>query len=151
MPERVITEGLSDAAMEELFNLHEEHDGLTPSLVLEAAASPTSSLHDHFEWNDSLAASQWRLTQARQLISKVRIRIESRPEVRVRAYVSIEDGNSRRYMHASRVTADEVMREQHRRQLERQLANLLGKLRLYEEFSSIANAIDEHFNGTAET
>lgn len=41
---------------------------LTPEAVLADAADPTSVLHSCFEWDDSKAAHQYRLDQARGLI-----------------------------------------------------------------------------------
>jgi hypothetical protein len=35
---------------------------------VEEAADPASPLHDHFQWDDTIAGRQWRLQQARQLI-----------------------------------------------------------------------------------
>lgn len=49
---------------------------LRPEAVVEAAASPASRLHGCFEWDDSKAAHQHRLTQARRLI---RVAVETLP------------------------------------------------------------------------
>lgn len=43
--------------------------GLTPSRVLRVAKNPDSVLHPRFEWDDAKAGHQYRLWQARQLIS----------------------------------------------------------------------------------
>lgn len=56
----------------ELRRLAEEHGGeLRPDVVVEAASAVDSPLHDWFEWDDSAAAQQWRLHQARMLIRAV--------------------------------------------------------------------------------
>lgn len=39
--------------------------------VVDTARHPDHELHSYFDWNDTSAAEQWRLTQARQLIRKV--------------------------------------------------------------------------------
>lgn len=41
---------------------------LTPDGVVKDARDPKSPLHEHFTWDDSLAAHQYRLDQARTLI-----------------------------------------------------------------------------------
>lgn len=52
----------------------ETRDGrLTAEMVLRAASDPKHALHDHFDWDDSEAAHQWRLHQARMLIAQVRV------------------------------------------------------------------------------
>lgn len=50
---------------------------LTPDSVVEDAKSPRSPLHDWFEWDDTEAAHQWRLTQARELIRSVRVEVQT--------------------------------------------------------------------------
>jgi hypothetical protein len=73
-----------------LAELIEENDGLlTVDAVLEAAADETNPLHKHFEWDDSKAANDYRRWQARALIARCRIVIESRDDVAVRAFVSL--------------------------------------------------------------
>jgi hypothetical protein len=45
--------------------------------VVEAASSPLSPLHPEFEWDDSEAAKQHRLAQARQMMSAIRVVFET--------------------------------------------------------------------------
>ena len=58
--------------------------------VVREAADPRSPLHDYFQWEDTVAAHQWRLQQARQL---VRVCVEylpySEPRYEVKAFVSL--------------------------------------------------------------
>lgn len=61
-----------------LIALAEERQGqLTPDDVIAAAESPDSPLHSAFDWRDSSAAYKYRLQQARQLIRRVTIQIET--------------------------------------------------------------------------
>lgn len=50
---------------------------LTPDAVLQDAKSTKSPLHDEFDWDDSTAAHQWRLMQARELVRSVRIEFQT--------------------------------------------------------------------------
>jgi hypothetical protein len=59
---------LSDAQKARL-RLLEVAGGITPELVVADAQSPASPLHSLFEWNDGAAAHQWRLQQARRVLS----------------------------------------------------------------------------------
>jgi hypothetical protein len=73
-----------------LNDILEENDGvLTVDAVLEAAQDETSPLHKHFTWDDSKAAQEYRRWQARSLIAKCRVVVESRPDTHVRAFVSL--------------------------------------------------------------
>lgn len=72
-----------------------EKDGrLDPADVVEAARNPDSILHGYFEWDDSEAAKQHRLGQARQLIRRVKIEVVVRdvPVDVVRYVRDTEDG-----------------------------------------------------------
>lgn len=50
---------------------------LTPDAVIEDAQDKASPLHDQFTWDDTEAAKQWRLEQARSLIRSVKIEIKT--------------------------------------------------------------------------
>jgi hypothetical protein len=53
----------------ELKRIAAEHEGvLLPAVVVEEAADKRSPLHDQFEWDESVAAHQYRIEQARRLI-----------------------------------------------------------------------------------
>lgn len=56
------------AVMARLQAIAGEAGTLTPEAVLADAADPESVLHDCFEWDDTKAAHQYRLDQARSLI-----------------------------------------------------------------------------------
>lgn len=61
---------------------------LTPDAVLKDAKSPKSPLHPEFEWDDSVAGHQHRVAQARDLIARVRVEIETTTrQIKVPAYV----------------------------------------------------------------
>jgi len=62
------------AVRDRLQALADESNGrLTPDAVVEDASDPDSPLHLYFEWNDTNAARQWRLEQARALIRSVQV------------------------------------------------------------------------------
>ena len=54
--------------------------------VLEVAESPKNPLHPEFEWNDSKAAREHRLLQARNLLNGIKV-----------IYVTVEHGESKTY------------------------------------------------------
>ena len=58
-----------NSAIKELRRIAKENGGvLLPSAVVEAARPKSSPIHSRFEWDDGVAAEQYRLCQARQLI-----------------------------------------------------------------------------------
>lgn len=51
-----------------------EREGrLSPYDVVDAARDPTHVLHNHFEWDDTVAAERFRLSQARRLIRSIEL------------------------------------------------------------------------------
>ena len=94
---------------EELSRIEQKHDGrLTPDDVVKAAADEKSPLHPHFEWNDSVAAHQFRLDQARMIIRTVRIVDNSEPAKLSRAWLSVTDRGGVSYRSVS-----EIMKSRH--------------------------------------
>lgn len=69
---------------------------LTPRAVVKDAKNPKSPLHSEFEWDDSAAAERYRLAQARDLIARVHVHVETRTRhVRVPEYVRNPDADAR--------------------------------------------------------
>lgn len=59
---------------EALTAITERNDGLLrPDDVVEAARNTRSPLYRHFEWDDSIAATNYRRDQARELIRVIRV------------------------------------------------------------------------------
>src|SRR5690606_12888800 len=76
---------------------------LTPEDIRDDARPDRSPLHSFCEWDDSAAAHQHRLQQARGLIRSV-VAIYTRedaPAVKQRAYVHIPEGETSHYREAS--------------------------------------------------
>lgn len=74
---------------------------LVPELVVEFARKSSSPLHSCFTWDDGVAADQYRLWQARQLI-RVSVQIVPGTDINERVWVSLkpdrEDGGGYRSM-----------------------------------------------------
>lgn len=59
----------------ELAKLTETHGMITAEIVLDEASHKRSILHDEFTWDDTAAARQYRLREARHLISHISVRL----------------------------------------------------------------------------
>lgn len=104
------------SVINELRRLEEKNGGrLLPQLVVKAARSKVSPLHQHFEWDDSAAAEKYRVEQARALI---RVCVEyvgdSDNKRKINAFVSLTtDRNAGGgYRTMTRVLAMDSMRAQ---------------------------------------
>jgi hypothetical protein len=83
---------------------------LLPSAVVEAARDPDSPLHHRFTWDDSKAAHEYRLWQARELIVSVEIVVDNRFESSP-VYVSLQsDRLQGGYRALSDVLSDKALR-----------------------------------------
>lgn len=112
--------------------------------VVERAREPLSVLHDVFEWDDSIAAKQWRLRQARQLLNHIVVIVEedgARTETRAIFNVGTPEGKG--YLPHEIVATTEEYRAQ-------VLAAALGEIRawqqrysVYKELERIHQAIEE--------
>ncbi len=60
-------------AGEYLEKLEEEHSGLTAKIVVDDARPVGSLLHPCFEWNDTKAAEEYRMEQARLLMRSIKV------------------------------------------------------------------------------
>lgn len=68
---------------------------VTPEEVLEQARNDENSeLHKCFEWDDSVAAEKYRLTQARQVIQFLVIKPEKKDEPQVRVFQITTETNN---------------------------------------------------------
>lgn len=86
------TEEHVDSVADVLAAIHERDGELTAEqVVAEAAANPDSPLHTRFEWDNSKAAHQYRLEQARSLIRSYTLTVEDN---QVRRFVYIKSTES---------------------------------------------------------
>lgn len=85
----------------ELATIAKQHGGLvSPAAVVEFARDESTALHSQFQWDDGIAAEQYRIWQARHLLRVCVVTVENHDEP-VIAHVSLvgdrnADGGYRR-------------------------------------------------------
>lgn len=97
---------------QELASIQEQHEGLLKAEdVVAFARNPESALHECFDWDDSEAAENWRLSQARAVI-RLCVTVISEETAPVRAFVSLPSDrtNGGGYRSTRDVINDEVRR-----------------------------------------
>ena len=83
---------LSKAALAELQSLETKTGRLYPAKVVNAARDARSPLHGYFTWNNTQAAEKYRITEAQEIIRRVKIEITvDEKKVRVVRYTSIAE------------------------------------------------------------
>lgn len=122
---------------------------LTARMVLDDARPVTSPLHEAFEWTDSTAAEEYRLSQARQMISSLRIVVQRLPptapqRLYVNVALSTEPGKKREryYLPVPMVMAQPNLRSQVLARARAELANFRTKYADFPELASVHAAID---------
>jgi len=117
---------------------------LTPEAVVEFARPKTSPLHKRFMWDDSEAAHQYRLWQARQMISVtiryVDIKGKKTP---TRVFVSLSPDRDKRhggYREMVEVLSDASMRRQMLQDASNEMSLFEMKYQSLDELSDIFKA-----------
>ena len=123
---------------ETLQAIRDEHGDLTPALVVDAARPLGHPLHHRFEWNNTIAAEQWRLTQAGQLL-RVTFRADLTKPTDLRAFVAIprEESNQSSYVPTEDAMADPFMRALVLSQMAREWKNLKKRYEHMAEFAAL--------------
>ncbi|MES3028481.1 MAG: hypothetical protein V4820_11585 [Pseudomonadota bacterium] len=123
----------------------ETKSSLTPEAVLDRARTSNSTLHDHFEWDDGIAAEKHRLGQAGELIRSIVVDV-SRSNLsikNVRAFVSVEQEGARSYISTARAMSDADLRRQVVRRAWEDFEALRKRHEGLSELASIFEAIDQ--------
>lgn len=109
----------AEAVMAAIVQLEDDEGGVTPSSLVDAARPPTAAIHDAFTWDDTKAAEQFRVVEARQMISGLMIvQVVGEEEKEIGpAYVSVrirkdEDEMEHRYMQLAVVQRNQDLSDQ---------------------------------------
>lgn len=118
---------------------------LTPPDVVKDARNPNSPLHPFFEWDDSEAAEQYRLQQARGLIRAVVAiyRSDDKPDRKMKAYVHVREPGANHYRETQHALSLSKTREAVLRRAWEELMAWKRRYKDLEEFAQLVDQIDE--------
>lgn len=121
------------------------HGFLHPADVVNVAEDPDSILHPYFEWDDTKAAHEHRIAQARKLI---RVSVTVLPGAddygSIRAYVKLTDDNPNQgYRATIEVLSDAQQRRRLLDQALREMASFRKKYRILTELAEVFKAMDD--------
>ena len=133
---------------DQLTNIARDFGALTPENVVAAARPTTSPLHERFEWDDTVAAEKYRVSQAAKLIRSVRLTYDTDgkgQEQTVRAFLAVpgthpDSAHRAAYQPSDKVLADPLTTALLLRELERELTALRTKYGHLEGFAAILQA-----------
>ena len=117
----------------EELELIKQKTNLTSSNVVTKAKSPESILHKYFEWNNTSAAKNWRLQQARNIVNHVvEVIVISGKQVEERAFFNVVVKNGENiYVSLAEVIKTPSYKKQLLKEMETKLENLLRLIRLF--------------------
>ena len=122
------------ALLEDIMN---ESGKLLPTTVLDYARDPASPLHKYFEWDDTEAAEQYRIDQARQLIRSVSITVSTPVPVQMREFVSLASDRGTKGGGGYRSTMDVMSKKKLRHQL---AADIFRQVEMWEARARVIKA-----------
>lgn len=130
---------------EELERIEKEAGEVSPRLLVGHAKPVSSPLHSFFEWDDRIAAEEYRVEQARSLIQAVVVKAFDGAETRnpIRAFVNVGTQDGRGYFGIATVMSDEEKREQLIMQARAEIEQWRDRYRAIVEFSKVFEAIDK--------
>ena len=131
------------AVLAELQRIAAEHGGLLrPSDVVKAARAKTSPLHSRFTWDDTKAAQEWRLHEARNLIRVMVHILPNGSDEPQRVFVSLNrDTESEGYRPLISVMSDKQLREALLQQAMAEMDYFTEKYESLKELSNVFSAM----------
>lgn len=116
----------------------DENGVVKAEAVVEAARHPDHVLHRYFEWDDSAAAEQWRLMQARALIRKVMVTMPTEEGgKKVPKYISLRNDRKKPgggYRPAKSIVRSKKLLAELEETAKKDLDGFLGRFELLKEF-----------------
>lgn len=135
----------SNNVLEELERIAKQNDGiLQPEIVVEEARRPSSPLHSKFTWDDTEAAHQYRIYQARNLIRVVVQMIPNTADSHERVWVSLKKDRENEgggYRTLVSVLSNKDLREQLLNQAFEDMKYFQEKYSNLQELSEVFSAI----------
>lgn len=113
---------------------------LNPEAVVEAARPDDHPLHDRFTWDDTEAARQHRISEARNVIRSVRLIDAGHPEAprSLRAYVNLRANTGPGgYVPVANVVLDDALRQVVLDQMRREWLNFRRRYQDMSEFAAM--------------
>lgn len=136
--------GKADIVGRELERVRQKNGGLTANGVVAAARSRANYLHRYFTWDDTKAAEEWRLEQARTLIRSVVVQqmgVESDSLTNpVRVYAAI-GGKRERYFPMADIVRDPIRMADLLEQAREELRWFREKYAALKELAAVMEAI----------
>lgn len=136
---------LNKAEAQQVGEFLERMESFTPSDVVAAARPESSPLHQHFTWDDLVAAEKFRIQEARQLVNHIVVVVTvqgKQQETKAFHSIVVDSGDEEsvpehRYTTVRIVAKSQDMREQ---VIQRALTELEGWQARYQQYQDVLSA-----------
>lgn len=123
---------------EHLQSIYDQHQKLTPRLVVDEARDQGHPLHNRFEWDDAVAGEKYRQSQAAELIRSVKVKYSVGDKAgEVRSWVSVARSDGHVYEPVEKVAEDDVSRRIVLRAMEREFNQMKDRYSQFAEFTDM--------------
>lgn len=142
---RIISKVCGKEGFDELERIRAKNNGkLSPDIVVNEASNEASPLHEYFQWDDLVAAMEYRQEQARTLIRSVVVWSEDDKQDN-RFYTSVVVGSDKRpsYIPLTVALSRSDTREQVLREAIGELQSFRRKYEYVEKLKKVIVAIDQ--------
>lgn len=127
-----------------LRRLEKASSGITTEAILAEARVADSPIHRWFEWDDTIAAEEYRKNQARVMVQQIIIVYESESDtapVECRAFLNVTEDNRQQYMSTAKVLSDDELKRQVIDAVLVQIDHCKKKLQSFDEFAKVLEAL----------
>lgn len=146
-PERAVS---AEKVAKHIAKLEKKYGEVSAEVFLESARSEKSEMHTLFEWDDKSAAENYRMAQARIIISSIRVNVvsEETEPVITKAFVQYESKKSG-YISICNAMKDKEKRESIMEQARKELKWFTEKYKSFSELETVLKAINSFLEATA--
>ena len=135
-------------AGEELERIEGKFGALTPENVLDESRDVNSVLHSCFEWDDTIAAEKFRLSQAHHIICNITCTVkpainDSPREIVTRAFVNVSDETKGKFIAINTALSQNDTRQRVLKNALAELRMFQNKYQIYAELAGVCKAIDD--------
>lgn len=124
---------------------------VNPHKVVEYAKNPKSAMHSCFDWDDTEAASKWRVHQARLLITQIFVTVSPSNNEPVRALVSLVGDRNRQggYRLMGSVLKDDDLTKRMLNDAKAMMVIFIARFKKLEKVTAVIDAMESFMQETA--
>lgn len=132
-----------DLAIQEMERIETLYGSLTPQNILDASRPKNALFHTLFQWDDTQAAEQYRLQQARTILNNIEVTVISDGQPKQLAVYEVikQPSSTQVYKSINTMSVNDI--DFIRMRTIKELNILKDKLSIYKEFSKVTSSLNQ--------